>query len=438
MCNCPSTTFDHSSGVGGGIYSSYYVQPTLTRCTFNGNSASSFGGGMVNSNNSHASLTDCSFDSNSAVTEGGAMYNWRSSPTLNDCVFRGNTAGTQGGAIIIYEDGSPTFTRCTLADNAAGLIGGAIYCYDNCWPTLTDCEITGNTACDWAGGIYSSNYSNPRLNNCMISSNSASFGGAMFCFNWGHATLINCTAVNNMAELGPMLGCDSSYQMYPNNVVMANCILWNGTDQIWNNDGSTLTFTYCNIQGGWTGTGNIDFDPLFVDPMNDDYHLRAGSPCIDAGDNDAVPIDITSDLDGNPRFVDDPGRYDTGHGTPPLVDIGCYEFQGDSAYISVLTVSPDPLIAGQGGVFTTVNATPNTKTYLAYSLRGLGSTFVPFLNVTLDLNKPKQAGDSETTDAGGNVTWNLPIPLNAAGRNAWLQACQYELKTNVVATSIVE
>lgn len=32
------------------------------------------------------------------------------------------------------------------------------------------------------------------------------------------------------------------------------------------------------------GTGEISADPLFLDPENDDFHLTAGSPCIDAGD----------------------------------------------------------------------------------------------------------------------------------------------------------
>jgi hypothetical protein len=60
----------------------------------------------------------------------------------------------------------------------------------------------------------------------------------------------------------------------------------------------------------------------------EDYHLATGSPCIDAGDNTAVPGDITTDLDGNPRFVDDPDTVDTGYGDPPVVDMGAYEFQG--------------------------------------------------------------------------------------------------------------
>ncbi|MFQ5807169.1 MAG: hypothetical protein ACE5I3_12040, partial [Phycisphaerae bacterium] len=109
------------------------------------------------------------------------------------------------------------------------------------------------------------------------------------------------------------------------------------------------------VQGGYDGIGNIDADPLFVDPdgpdndpntwEDNDYRLSVGSPCIDAGDNDAVPPDIADldgdgdvdepipfDLDGNPRFVDDPGMPDSGNGTPPIVDMGAYEFQGETCF----------------------------------------------------------------------------------------------------------
>ena len=68
----------------------------------------------------------------------------------------------------------------------------------------------------------------------------------------------------------------------------------------------------------------------------------AASPCIDSGANNARPADslnldddgdadepIPFDLDWNPRFVDDPDTEDTGHGDPPIVDMGAYEFQVD-------------------------------------------------------------------------------------------------------------
>jgi len=120
---------------------------------------------------------------------------------------------------------------------------------------------------------------------------------------------------------------------------MANCVLWNGGDEVWNNDGSIITINYSDLQGGWDGQGNIDGDPLFVDPNNGDYHLSPGSPCIDAGCNWAVPPDTADldddgdtseytpfDRDGEGRFFDDPDTADTGCGCPPIVDMGAYEF----------------------------------------------------------------------------------------------------------------
>ncbi|GAF82001.1 unnamed protein product, partial [marine sediment metagenome] len=62
------------------------------------------------------------------------------------------------------------------------------------------------------------------------------------------------------------------------------------------------------------GVGNIDADPCFVDPDSNDFHLLAYSPCIDAGDNNAVPPEVTTDLGGNPRIING------------IVDMGAYEY----------------------------------------------------------------------------------------------------------------
>ena len=48
-------------------------------------------------------------------------------------------------------------------------------------------------------------------------------------------------------------------------------------------DDTPPTVTYSDVYGGWEGEGNIDEDPLFIDPAGDDYCLQAGSPCIGAG-----------------------------------------------------------------------------------------------------------------------------------------------------------
>ena len=79
---------------------------------------------------------------------------------------------------------------------------------------------------------------------------------------------------------------------------MTNTIFWadsaqNGSE-IYADGSSEPVITYCDIQGGWSGDGNINVDPLFRDSENGDYHLQSltnpdcgdpgDSPCIDAGD----------------------------------------------------------------------------------------------------------------------------------------------------------
>jgi hypothetical protein len=84
---------------------------------------------------------------------------------------------------------------------------------------------------------------------------------------------------------------------------VTNCILWGNThDEIYNYE-SSPTVTYSDVQGGtgeiWFGEGCIDTHPMFADAEG---RLMAFSPCIDAGNDAAVPSNVTTDLDGNPRI----------------------------------------------------------------------------------------------------------------------------------------
>jgi len=86
-------------------------------------------------------------------------------------------------------------------------------------------------------------------------------------------------------------------------------------------------------------------NPQFVDAdgadniagtLDDNLRLQLTSPAIGAGNNSAVPASVTTDLDGNPRFLDYPAVPDTDNGTPPIVDMGAYEAQPYKIYLPLI------------------------------------------------------------------------------------------------------
>jgi len=137
-------------------------------------------------------------------------------------------------------------------------------------------------------------------------------------------TLISCTFTGNSALNGNAMASDSLWQGAPGNIRIANCIFWNGGDEISNRDNSTFEVTYCDVWGGFPGEGNIDVDPYFVEPgywdvngvwIDGDYHLLPDSPCIDTGDPNYIAEPNETDLDGKPRVIRcqiDMGAYEYG------------------------------------------------------------------------------------------------------------------------------
>ena len=310
---------------GGGMYN-VGSSPTVTDCVFIENTASSRGGGMYN-NGSSPIVFNCTFEGNTAGGGGGGMRNDASSPLVLDCSFIGNTALGSAGGMGNTDGSNPTVTNCTFSNNDAAFFGGGMFNGVNN-PTVTNCTFKGGTA-NAGGGMFNGGGS-PTVTNCTFEGNTAIIDGGGIGMGGSSPTITNCTFSGNVATVGGALitrGPPSA----PSNPTLSNCVLWgNGADQIVDGAGSATSVFYSNVQGGFTGTGNTNTDPLFVNPGNGDLRLQPGSPCIDAADNTAVPAGTTTDLDGEPRFVDDPDTIDSGNGGPPVVDMGAYEFQGGS------------------------------------------------------------------------------------------------------------
>ena len=343
---------------------------------------------------------------NGHIHSGGGIFCVKSSPTIINCVIKDNTADYGGGMRNLYYS-RPILIGCTFRNNTA-YAGGAMYNDDNCNVTMIRCDFIDNYA-DWYSGGIINVYSSGYLINCRLLGNTTpGYGGGMHNSYTGTLTVINCLFSGNTA--GTNGAGMSNYRIDPElinctfggnqaggsggglyneecSAALDNCILWGnqdsgGTDetaQIHNNAGS-VTVTYSCVQDAnpndaviYPGAGNIDDDPKFKDAdggdnkagtEDDNLRLKQGSPCIDAGNNLEVPADqedldedmnnserIPRDLDGRPRFINDPLTFNKGVADPPdywaIVDMGAYEFSyiGDFNFDGYVDLSDYAILA---------------------------------------------------------------------------------------------
>lgn len=145
-------------------------------------------------------------------------------------------------------------------------------------------------------------------------------------------TIVDCGRGVRLLDLGRW---GPPYRLQPGGGIatLINCLIWDcprpitlahSANTAIDDRGSHITIEYCDIQGGENGVsksgavstvtwgqGNINADPLFVDPANQDFQVRAGSPVIDAGIRHE---DLGIDINGYLRPCGDG------------IDMGAYEF----------------------------------------------------------------------------------------------------------------
>ena len=322
---------------GGGLYDGGNASVIALNCTFEGNYADNVGGGSFHLHDG-SEIVGCLYQGNTAGNDGGGIYNVSARNLFEDCTLVGNQAIRGGGAFFSDED--PTLRRCRFLNNNALGDGGGLHTWDDTTVSVLECVFLGNTAVGYGGAVRNGDNAEPEFVNCIFSGNEANSGAGMANLGSSEPTVIGCSFSHNSAALF----AGGIYASGPA-MTLVNSVLWGNTDdtgfteiaQVFTGAPGILV-DYCCVEGltGFLGgVGNTGADPMFVDALgpdgtwgtaDDDLRLQAGSTLIDAGDNEVVPVDTTTDLGGDPRFAEDLATTDTGNGECPIVDMGAYEF----------------------------------------------------------------------------------------------------------------
>jgi hypothetical protein len=306
--------------------------------------------GVVFANNETTNSVLCGFTITNAVGADGVDISQASptiiSNTIANCsegiyslwgsaVIQNNTLTGSLSSGLYLDSGTSELVEGNILQNNGQNDGQAnepaIYLSDSTSPTVANNLIENN----YSDGIAVDSYNNssdgyPEANitqNIVVGNGG---NGISVYVEWGDPgdVIINNTVVGNG-------GAGLNFSLYPapsvlvmNNVVTGSPAL---TINSWDGPGTPLFLDNDffsqdgNLYGGnivtnLTGVdGNISADPWFACPPDSDYHLLAGSPCIDAGTNDAAALSAT-DFDGNPRIL-----AGTTNGSA-IVDLGAYEF----------------------------------------------------------------------------------------------------------------
>jgi len=299
-------------------------------------------------------LRECRFLDNTTAGPAGAISGTRF--LLIDSLLAGNSA-LSGGALLTTP-GSLAVVGSVFVDNKAEVGGGGVFVTPaSAERDFVSCVFMRNAQSNSlasGGAVYFT--SKGRLMNSLVFENSSgTFGGGVATSS---SPLVSIDHVTLSVNLPNGLEIASG-------VTVTHSVDWGNASPGVNVYAGSPIIRQSLIEGGWSGSGdgNISADPLFVAPDSGDFRLLEGSPAIDAGliellpmepidlDGDGILGPLPFDLLGAPRVqgaAPDLGAFE-GAGTPMIPMAATKELApGETAVLvpeNSLPWAPPPVVA---------------------------------------------------------------------------------------------
>jgi hypothetical protein len=217
-----------------------------------------------------------------------------------------------GGGISCRE-ASPLIEHNVIRNNV-GYLGGGIHCFKS-QAVIRNNDIRENrsyhdfgTWQGWTrgGGIYADSSALTLAGNVIRGNRGSEGGGVSFLHSevdmmenlvyrctcavaagiFAESSIVNidrATVSQNYWYVAEF-GAGGGLILRDAEVSVSNSILWGDrSPEVWVVSGAAPTIQFSDVEGGYTGEGNVEINPVFCQPENQDFYLSPESPCLSAG-----------------------------------------------------------------------------------------------------------------------------------------------------------
>jgi parallel beta-helix repeat protein len=288
-----TVTGSYTNGRGGGIFVGGTSRASILNNRISQNQ-SGYGAGIYHSGSNSISIIGNEISANAALSRAGGILEESTSDQIRDNLISLNTAVDDGGGILTW-DSAAMIQNNRFVENSA-VQGAGVSMGNGASPTLQNNVFINNEK-----DAISVEGSSPLIsNNTIMGKNESTSGYGVFLRSFAGCVPPYCTQgrIENNIVMNYNFGI---YSADPVTTIIDYNDAW-----------GCVTSNYSLPSALEVGAHNISMDPLFVDGPSGDYHLRNGSPCVNAGDPAGVPPAPAEDADGESR--------------DSRPDIGAYEY----------------------------------------------------------------------------------------------------------------